>query len=115
MNHHWTKVVYLTKYHPRWCRQYRRHVLTCDVERRVTECAHMVADDFTVTIFGLETMRDEVQLLSDIPRTVPPPPFMGRVKGRSSCVLTHDPARLHPPSGVVESLEVRLDGGWRST
>jgi hypothetical protein len=30
-------------------------------------------------------------------------------------LLAHDPARLHPPSGVVESLEVRLDGGWRST
>ncbi|NEP48773.1 MAG: IS200/IS605 family transposase [Moorea sp. SIO3C2] len=58
-------IVYSCKYHVVWCPKYRRPVLVEEVEVRLKELLHQIAEEIQVEIIELEVMPDHVHLLCE--------------------------------------------------
>jgi len=80
-------VVYSCKYHIVWCPKYRRKVLTGDVEKRLKEIIHQVADELSVEIIEMETNIDHIHILCEVDPQLGVNKFIRIAKGRSSHIL----------------------------
>jgi putative transposase len=88
------KAVYSAKYHLIWCPKYRRRVLVGGVDVRLKAIVADVASQVGAGVLEVEVMPDHVQLLAEVPPTLPLSEFMRLVKGRSSRLLRMEFPRL---------------------
>jgi putative transposase len=81
------KTVYSAKYHLIWCPKDRRRVLVDCVEERLKAVIAEVAAEVGAAVI-------EVEVLAEVPPTVPLPKFVGLLKGRSQRLLRMQCPRL---------------------
>jgi len=80
-------VVYSCKYHVIWCPKYRRSVLVDQVETRLKEIIHQIANDHGSEILELEIMPDHVHLLIEVDPQYGIHKLIKSMKGASSRTL----------------------------
>ncbi|NEO45047.1 MAG: IS200/IS605 family transposase [Moorea sp. SIO4A3] len=80
-------IVYSCKYHIVWCPKYRRPVLVGDVEARLKELLHQIAEEIQVEIIELEVMPDHVHLLCECDPQFGIHRVVKRLKGATSRYL----------------------------
>jgi putative transposase len=86
-SHSTNKAVYSADHHLIWCPKGRRRVLVGGVDARLKAIiAEVVAE--------IEVMPDHMQLLAELPPTVPLSEFVRLLKGRSSRLLRMEFPRL---------------------
>jgi putative transposase len=88
------KAVSSAKYHLIWCPKYRRRVLVGGVDVRLKAIVADVASQVGAGVLEVEVMPDHVDLLAEVPPTLPLSEFMRLVKGRSSRLLRMEFPRL---------------------
>jgi putative transposase len=73
--------------------------LVAEVEKRVVELMHEVANQLECKVLALEVMSDHIHLFVNCPTTIAPDQIMFRIKGDSSRVLRQEfPHLLTMPS-----------------
>jgi putative transposase len=109
MRYHSTnKTVYSANYHLIWCSKSRRQVLVGGVDARLKA----IIAEVGVEVIEVEVMPDQVQLLAQLPPTVPLSEFVRLLKGRSSRLLGMEFPRLrHLPVLWSRSWFVSTVGG----
>ena len=80
-------IVYNCQYHVIWCVKYRRKVLVDEVDNRLKEILHQVAQDVRCEIEEIQTDRDHVHLLISCDPQFGIHQVVKRMKGRSSKLL----------------------------
>ena len=95
MRYHSTnKTVYSANYHLIWCPKYRRGVLVGGVDARLKAIIAEVVAEVGAEVIEIEVVPDHVQLLAELPPTVPLSEFVRLLKGRSSRLLGMELPRL---------------------
>ena len=89
-DHSTNNTVYSAKDHLIWCPKDRRRVLVGGVDERVK----VIIGDVAAEVIEVEGMPDHLQLLAEVPPTVPLSRFVGLAKGRSSRLLRMEFPRL---------------------
>jgi putative transposase len=106
MRYHATnKTVYSARYHLMWCPRYRRGVLVGGVDARLKAIIAEVVAEVGAEVIEIEVVPDQVQLLAELPPTVPLSEFVRLLKGRSSRLVGMEFPRLRP-------LPVRWSPSW---
>lgn len=82
-----SNIVYSCKYHVVWCPKYRRKVLVGDVEIRLKELIHQIADELKVEIIEMETDQNHIHILCEVDPQFGIAEFVKKAKGRTSRVL----------------------------
>lgn len=77
-------------YHIIFCPKYRRRVLVDEVEVRLKELVHEVAQDNDWQIATLEVMPDHIHIFVKVTPMDSPANIVARIKGRSSFVLRNE-------------------------
>jgi putative transposase len=90
------KAVFSVKYHVIWCPKYRSQVLGGAAELRLKQIIDEVVCEFAGIVIEVETMRDYVHLLVELPPQVAVSKLVQILKGRSSRRLRQEFAHLAP-------------------
>lgn len=79
--------VYSIQYHIVWCVKYRHKVLTSEIENRLIEILHKIAEDNKFTILEINGDLDHIHLLIDCSPQHYIPNIMKALKGVSARLL----------------------------
>lgn len=79
--------VYSIQYHIVWCVKYRHKILTAQIENRLIEILHMVAECEDFQIIECNTDKDHIHILINCSPQHYIPPIIQKMKGISSRLL----------------------------
>ena len=96
------KTIYSCQYHIIWCTKYRRKVLDTQIQGRLKQLIREKQDEYGYHIREVETQRDHVHLLIEVPTMYSIDKIVGKIKGYTAKVL-----RAEYPS-----LKSRLPSLW---
>jgi putative transposase len=96
------KTIYSCQYHIIWCTKYRRKVLDTQIQGRLKQLIREKQDESGYHIREVETQRDHVHLLIEVPTMYSIDKIVGKIKGYTAKVL-----RAEYPS-----LKSRLPSLW---
>ena len=96
------KTTYSCQYHVIWCTKYRRKVLDTQIQDRLKHLIKEKQDEYCYHIREVETQREHVHLLIEIPPLHSVDKIISKIKGYTSKVLREE----------YPSLKSRLPSLW---